>query len=251
MLTEERLSAIYEYIKEKRFAHVSELSQKFYISETSIRRDLTKLERAGLVQKTYGGALIPESDNEVLPLEARSSTDSKAKSIMAQIAVSYIRSGDILFMDSSSTVLALVPFLQQFQNLTVITHGLHLAYELVTRTDVKVYSLGGLISAHTYSANGMMTIHALENIRANKFFFSPKGISLDRIYCASEEETEIRRMMMNGSDETYLLCSHHKFEKTALFQLCTLAEIDHIITDEKPSEEWINLFSQNDINLHF
>jgi len=249
MLKEERLQAIYEYIHEQKFVHVAELSQAFFISETSIRRDLTKLENSGLIKKTYGGALIKENINDVLPLKARANTAAKAKNVIAEKAKQFIRAGDVIFMDSSSTVLALVPHLKNIPNLTVITHGLKIACDLVEHTKVKVYCLGGLISTHTYSANGMMTIHALQNMRANKFFVSPKGISHSGVYCASEEEAEIRRIMLEHSDETYLLCSVNKFDQTAVFQLCSLDRIKQIITDEEPEEKWKETFEAKQINM--
>lgn len=247
MLKEERLQAIYQFIREKKFAHVTELSRTFFISETSVRRDLSELEHAGLVKKTYGGAHITESNIDVLPLTARAKSDPKAKTMIAAKARQLIRGGDVIFLDSSSTVLSLVPYIMQIPNLTVITHGLRVACELVEHTDAKVYCLGGLISAHTYSANGMMTIHALQGIRANKFFVSPKGITNSSIFCASETEAEIRRMMLHQSDQTYLLCSANKFGQTAVFQLCFLEEIDGIVTDADPGEDWKHIFQEKKI----
>ena len=102
MLSVERQQAVYEYICAHHSASVAELSKHFFISETSIRRDLQKLERSGLIHKTYGGAVLVQGDNEVISLEARQQVEREAKAIIAKKAASLVKNGDVIFLDSSS-----------------------------------------------------------------------------------------------------------------------------------------------------
>ena len=130
MLAYDRQQAVLDFIREQHSATVTELSKRFFISETSIRRDLARLEHAGFIHKTYGGAVIVDGNNEVLSLEARQQVESEAKVAIARKASSLVSNGQVIFLDSSSTVLSLVPFLSQLQNLSVITASLKTAMML-------------------------------------------------------------------------------------------------------------------------
>lgn len=139
----ERQQAIMDYLKQNHAASVAELSRLFFISETSIRRDLDKLERSGLLRKTYGGAILLEGGNEVISLDARQQTEREAKANIARKAADCIENGDVIFLDSSSTVLAMAAHLKRFTQLSVATNGLRMACELAELPGIKVFSLGG------------------------------------------------------------------------------------------------------------
>lgn len=237
MLKVERQQTIVQYLKQHHAASVSELSRHFFISETSIRRDLGILERSGFLRKTYGGAILLEGGNEVISLDARQQTEREAKEQIARKAAACIENGDVIFLDSSSTALAMAPHLKRFSRLSVITNGIRVACELAQTPEIKVYCLGGLIASHTYSANGALTLRALRDMRADKLFLSPKAVE-DGIYCASEEEAAVRRAMMDRSGKTFVLCSANKLGRFAAFQLCSLGEAHAFICDTLPAREW-------------
>ncbi len=244
----ERQQAILDYLKQNHAASVAELSRLFFISETSIRRDLDKLERSGLLRKTYGGAILLEGGNEVISLDARQQTEREAKANIARKAADCIENGDVIFLDSSSTVLAMAAHLKRFSQLSVATNGLRMACELAELPGVKVFSLGGLVAPHTYSSNGALTLRALGDMRADKLFLSPKGVD-DGIYCADEEETAVRRAMMERSREVYVLCSANKLGRYAAFKLCALEEIDALICDKPLDGEWGERLSRSGVRL--
>ena len=248
MLKLERQQAIILYLKQHHAASVSELSQHFFISETSIRRDLEILERSGFLRKTYGGAVLLEGGNEVISLDARQQTEREAKEKIARKATDCIENGDVVFLDSSSTALAMAPYLKHFTNLSVITNGIRIACELAEAPELKVYCLGGRIASHTYSANGALTLRALQDMRADKLFLSPKAVE-DGVYCASEEETAVRRAMMERSRKTFVLCSANKLGKYAAFKLCPLEDIHVLICDSLPSGTWISRMEESGVRL--
>lgn len=250
MLAYDRQQAILAYLRQHHSASVTELSQKYFISETSIRRDLQKLERTGLIRKTYGGAVIVQGDNEVIALEARQQMEREAKMTIARKAVKLVQNGDVIFLDSSSTVLAMVPFLSELNSLSVITNGLRIANALTEYPQFKVYVLGGLLNARTFSMRGALTLQMLGNMRANLAFLSPKGLDLcGNVYCADEEEAAARQMMMNLSDRSILLCSLKKMGQHAAFRLCGLEKIQTVLCEAAPDPEWQQLFSQREVSL--
>lgn len=250
MLTYERQQSIFEYIKRHHSASVAELSEVFFFSQTTIRRDLEKLERAGRIRKTYGGAVMIQGDNEVIALEARSKLEKEAKSIIAKKAVSIIRENDVVFMDSSSTVLAMVPHLAHMAHVTVITNGLKLASELSRFPNISIYILGGQITSHTHSMHGLFAYRMLEEMHANIFFVSPKAVDRNgNIYCADADETQIRRLMMRESEKTVMMCNLNKLSQYASFRLCGLCDIDIMICETDPPTEYIKQLHDSGVIL--
>lgn len=250
MLSFERQQAILEYIRKHHSAKVSELSSIFYMSETSIRRDLHKLERSGLIHKTYGGAVLVQGDNEVISLEARQQMEHEAKVTIARKAAAMVTNGQVIFLDSSSTALAMVPFLGNLTNLSVITNGLKIAAALAEFPQFKVYVLGGLLNTRALSMRGTLTLQMLKGLYANRLFVSPRSVdSMGSVFCADEEEAAARRMMMELSDETILLCNTKKLGQRAAFRLCGLEEISTIVCDEKPDAPWLTQFTNTGLKI--
>lgn len=244
MLTMDRQQSILNQIRKQHSVTVTELSRQYYISETSVRRDLTRLEKLGLIRRTYGGAVIADGENEVISLEARQQIESEAKTVIAKKASSLISNGQIIFLDSSSTALSIIPFLTQFSSLSVITNGMKAAMMLSETPQIKVYILGGLMNGRSQSVHGTLTCKMLENMNANIAFISPKGISRNGdAFCTDEEEAAIRRMMIKSSDMRILLCNSKKLDRRGAFRLCHLKDIDTVICDTALPSEWESIFS--------
>lgn len=188
MLIPERQQAILDFLKEHHAASVNQLSRMLFVSETSIRRDLTRLEKAGLVQKTYGGAILVQGENEVLALNARLEANKEAKILIARKAAAMVTNGSVVFLDSSSTALCMVPFLGRLQSLSVITNGARLAVAFAEYPHVRVYCSGGLLAAHIYSFNGAIAQQALRSMQADMAFVSVKALDPQTgAFCVSEE----------------------------------------------------------------
>ncbi|MGI5899530.1 MAG: DeoR/GlpR family DNA-binding transcription regulator [Christensenellales bacterium] len=250
MLPLERQDAIVTYLKEHHTATVAELSKRFFISETSIRRDLTKLERAGFLCKTYGGAVLVEGRNDVMAFEARQATERTEKQQIARKAVSLIKNGDVIFLDSSSTVLAMAPHLASFSNLTVITHGLKMALSLASFSHLKIYVAGGFLAPNLYSCNGSLTALVIRQMHADKCFLSPRGLDFEAgVFCASEEEAHIRRIMMDRSNQTILVCDTKKIGQWSFAYLCALNEVDALVCDKAPEGQWARRLKESNITL--
>lgn len=248
MLLPDRREAIMKVLREKHSISVKDLSKQLFISETSIRRDLTYLEKNGLLKKTYGGAVLLTGESQLLSLEARQRTEANAKSVIARKAVSTIVDGSMIFMDSSSTVLAMTPYLDKFNALTVITNGAKIALALVEYSNIQVYCTGGLLTHHIYSYSGSIACETIKGLQADMLFVSPKSLDIGKgAFCASEEETAIRRAMLKNSRKVMLLCNKQKMGRFAPFHLCGYDQMDAVITDEKPEAEWTDCFEKHGI----
>ena len=142
----ERMRQIMTLLLREKKVSARELTERFGVSAESVRRDLSALEQQGVVRKVYGGAVLveehlPEGDAEVF--QVRLTEHWREKQAIARAAAALIQDGDTVFLDSGTTVGALVPLLRQRKALTVITRSLRSAAQLGMCDHLTVYCLGG------------------------------------------------------------------------------------------------------------
>ena len=123
MLAIERKSEILTILQKEKSVLVAELSQKYGVTEETIRRDLDKLEKEGYVKKTYGGAVLKQKINEDIPFKIREKTNIVQKQKIAKAVAQMIEDGESIMLDSSSTSLMVARNLKQYKDLTVITNS--------------------------------------------------------------------------------------------------------------------------------
>ena len=99
----ERRQAILRLLEQHHTATVRQLAEAVYASEASVRRDIEALEKQGCVQKLYGGVVLAQYKNSVIPLSLRDSEHAAAKEQLAQKAAALIHDGAAIFLDASST----------------------------------------------------------------------------------------------------------------------------------------------------
>ena len=228
----ERLKKIQELLQEKTSMSVQKLAEILFVSETTIRRDLNELERQGLVKRIHGGAVLITGTAQEVPLYLRERQNSGIKEQLAYRAISYIRNGQVLFLDASSTVQRMVPHLAGFRNLTIITNGLKTAQEL-SELSHNVYCTGGLQLHNSSAYVGPYAEHMVRQINADIFFFSSRGLSPEgRITDTSADETQLRRIMFEQSKQRIFLCDSSKFNLCYCHNLCHVEQVDEMISDQ-------------------
>ena len=104
MLKKERQNNILQIIKTRKYCTVNFLSKKLFVAPITIRRDLMEMEAAGLLTRCYGGATIPEYENREVPFDIRNKSNFSIKEKLAKRAVKFISTGNVVFLDASSTV---------------------------------------------------------------------------------------------------------------------------------------------------
>ena len=231
MFEYERLDNIMSHMRVHQTATVKELAQLLYASEATIRRDLNILQKHGLIKRMHGGAALLDSTTHELPLYVREQQNEDAKRAIAAKAAKYLRSGQVIFLDASSTAMFLIKYFKELENLTIITNGVKTAQEL-SHLSHNTYCTGGLMLHHAASYVGNHAESFIRNFNADVFFFSSRGLSDDgRITDASAEETHIRRVMFEQSRQRIFLCDSSKFGQTYCHNLCRLADVDAYITE--------------------
>ena len=232
MLEYTRQDLIMTYLREHQTATVVNLAKRLYASEATIRRDLTILEKKGMIKRLHGGAVLIDDVQRELPLYLREQQNIQAKKSIAAKAAGYLEDGQVIFLDASSTAMFLIPYLESRQNLTIITNGLKTAQEL-SRLAHKTYGTGGLMLHNSAAYVGPYAEEFVRKFNADIFFFSSRGILEDgRITDASSEETHIRQVMLQNSRTHIFLCDRSKLGQSYCYNLGSAKDMDDWIMND-------------------
>lgn len=249
MLTIERQEEILDILNKNKSATVEELASELYVSGATIRRDLRAMEKQGLIIRSHGGAMPFKSSAEESAFAIRDQANTNAKRTIANLAVRLIKNGDSVFLDSSSTVGFVIPLLNNFNYLSVITTGLRNALLLSQTNNVKIYITGGQIQNHSNSIIGTDTMDYISRIHANITIISCTGIDLNGFTDSSIEQAKLKQQMRKNSDIVALLCDSTKFNKTFLCKDFDFNEIDYLITDKLPPVEYVEKIASSKCKL--
>ncbi|SFU51401.1 transcriptional regulator, DeoR family [Clostridium sp. DSM 8431] len=252
MLPRERLEIIKNIVKIEKKLYVSKLSEKFNVTEETIRRDLEKLEKEGLVTRTYGGAILnSNTGNEDIQFPRRTRINEELKRDIVLKALEYIAPGITIAADSSTTVLELLSTIKNRNDVTVITNSVEGLMEL-SDSYVNVLATGGNLKQNLKSLQGPITKNTLLNYNVDITLLSCNAIDMKKgILEANEAESEIKKIMKKQADKTILLVDHTKFNKSSLVKMFDFKDLDIIITDREPDEEWKEFLNKNKIEVVF
>lgn len=250
MLAIERKNEILTTLQKEQRVLVAELSQKYQVTEETIRRDLEKLEKEGFVKKTYGGAVLNTNTSLDLPLRIREKTNRKEKLVISKIVTGLIEDGDSIMLDSSSTSLMIARNLKQFKNITVITNSVEVLIELAGSKGVNVISTGGNLKVSSLSLVGKNAEKTLENFYVDKAIISCKGIHMEKgITESNEAEAEVKNRMRACAKTTILAIDSSKFDNISFVKVMALKKGDIVVTDKIEDEKWKQYFDKNSIDL--
>lgn len=232
---------IIDLLKEKMYITVSSLAKTLNVSPSTIRRELTLLEKKGLVVRTHGGVKLAESNNYTPNFSLRVHQNVLEKKIIDLKAIKLIKDGDVVFLDGSTSAYFMAEYLSEFSNLTVITNGID-TLSLLAHKNVNAYSTGGIISKENSSVLvGEHAIEFVKGVHANIAFFSCQALNKNgNIYDCYLQENYVRKEMMKNSDKTVFLCDSNKIDKISSYYLCNVNDVDVLITDKNVSNFFDN-----------
>ncbi|MDP4152726.1 MAG: DeoR/GlpR family DNA-binding transcription regulator [Bacillota bacterium] len=244
MLKTERQDEILNILRGKKHATVQYIAKQVFTSLITVRRDLKYLEDNGIVKRYYGGVSLIDYDNQVVPLALREDEKRAEKSIIARNAVEMIKSGDTVFMDASSTVLRMVDYLDSDKNITVITNSIKTLIALGEK-HITAYCTGGLLLENSLAFVGTFAEKAIDSLHADIMFFSSQGLSMDGdITDFSENESHLRRHMMEHSQKKVFLCDSGKIGKTFMFTVCNVGHVDEVVCEKPLPYELISILNK-------
>lgn len=240
MLIFQRHQQILDILETKRFVTVQQLCAQLYASGATIRRDLAEMEKKGLLTRVRGGAVMGDGSQNDKPFLMRTNENKDKKLALCTLARALIADSSTLMMDSSSTVAMLASMLGDVRGLSVVTNGLKTVNALTESTDAKVYCSGGTIIQDSSSMWGQTAISAISLYHADIVFFSCKGLDVNLgVTDSSEENAQIKRHMLRSAGRKILLCDSTKFGKSFFCNICTVNDVDVIVTDRQPPDSFL------------
>ena len=252
MLPLERKQDIVKLIKENKSVVVLELSKLYDVTEETIRRDLEKLEKEGIVKKTYGGAVLVENEISDPSFQMRSTENIKQKEEIGKLVAELLEDGDVVMVDSSTTSLQTTKYIDNYNNLTFITNALNVVLQLSEKENHKVLASGGILREKSLSFIGPWAEKMIGNYCADKAIISCKGLDLNKgIMESNDMEAEIKKQMIKSSSQIILAIDDTKFGKQSMCRLFDYKDVNIVVTNKKPEQKWLEFFEDMDIKVKF
>lgn len=247
MLSGQRKQQILAILAAEKQVMSGELSQRFGVSEDSIRRDLRELAAEGLLQRVHGGALPVSA--AIAPLETRKSVQKESKQRIAQKAVRLIQPGQVVFIDGGTTTGELVRLLPKDLAFTAITHSPNIALALVDYPLIEVIIIGGQLYRHSVVAVGASVLEAIARINADLFFMGVTGVhETAGLTTGNYEEAGVKRAIAARAAETVVMVSAEKLNSASAFAIGDLTLASMLIFDGKPDDNLFKLLQKKHID---
>lgn len=240
MYAPERHQAILVIARSAGRVDVKSLADKFNVTPETIRRDLTVMERRGLVQRAHGGA-IPTERLGVEPAVAdREAVNTAEKQRIAEAALTELPDGGSIALDGGTTTVRLAELLPTDIELTVVTNSIPIAALLATRPNIELHLLGGHVRNRTLASVGAWTDAELKKISVDVTFLGINGISAQRGLTTPDlEEARVKTALAKSARRVVVLADHTKFGREDFAHVLDLDCVDTVITDSGIDNEHV------------
>ncbi|MFE1245849.1 DeoR/GlpR family DNA-binding transcription regulator [Fictibacillus sp. NPDC058756] len=247
MLPLERKLVIMKILERDRKVQIDQLVHELQVSSMTIRRDLGQLEDEGKLIRTHGGAIAVNTLISETPYQSKTETRTEQKKLIAQYAATLIPEGCSLLLDSGTTTREIAKMIRNRTDLTIITNDLKIASELVDSPS-SVICTGGNIQSGIGSMLGPHAQALLREIKVDLLFLGTHAIDLGNGMSApTMEKALIKKLMISSAKTIWLVADSSKFNKNAFSHVCSLNEINGIITDSQISSEDFKRFSEQTV----
>ncbi len=252
MLAHKRKELIREMVDKYRIVRVSDLSERFSLSDATIRRDLKELEETGVLKRTHGGAIKISNAGLDPALVDLATVRVREKMMIARKAYDQIRDNDAIILDASSTVAYLPELLKAGgkKNITLVTNSFKVVNDLLDCTNVDVIHVGGQVRRKLQSSIGPIAEASLRSLIVDKAFLGCNGVDFRCGFTTTNlYECQIKRMMMQSANETYILADSSKYHQSFLSVIAQINQVDYLITDNGLDHETISMAERAGIHL--
>lgn len=234
----ERRKFILDKITEKGFVKVADLADVLHVTQTTIRKDLTFLERQGVLHRAYGSALVTSVPILDINLNTKRLVHFKEKQKIAQAAVKLVEENDSIIISAGSTMAVFTEYLSGRKNLNVVTPAVNVAMLLGDLNNITVMQLGGILYGNSMCVTGSEAIDKLDRLHCSKVFFGVDGFDPEHgVTCATTEEAAMTYKMMEVSNKSIVLADSSKIGFRGFGRICRVDEVDILITDSGISHE--------------
>lgn len=245
MTQDERLLDMLAWLQEANKITLAEVCTRYGISRDSARRDLVKLTTQRGVQRVRGGAILAPVSPMATAYTAKTISDSKLA--IGRAAARLVSQGDCILMDTGTTLTAMANSLDKPG--TVVTNSVDCLTALASQEGMRVHFLGGEFNPFHRAMLGSTALNQLSQYRVNKVFLGVCALSILGTSTTSEAEAQMKKAMMAQAEQVVLLCDNSKLGQQHMFAVAEIADIDVLITDQTPPDNFLNILHQHDIQL--
>ncbi len=234
MYAEERQQAIAQLVTETGRWSVNDLATRFRVTTETVRRDLSSLERLGVLRRVHGGAIAGDRLAAIdTALGERDVAHSEEKDRIAQAALPQLpAAGGTVLLDAGTTTSRLAAALSAELPLVVMTHAVPIAARLAPRPQLELHLLPGRVRPTTQAAVGAETVAALDDLRADVAFLGTNGIRIDYgLSTPDQEEAAVKRAMVRNARRVVALADSSKIDVESPVRFATLDQLDVLVTD--------------------
>jgi DeoR family transcriptional regulator of aga operon len=245
-----RHELILQKLQEDGRVSIQDLSDEMQVSGVTIRKDLKLLEDKNLLFRTHGGGSISNPYKTEKHINEKELIRVKEKQQIAKAALKLIGENDSIAIGSGTTVFELARLLHPSKHLTVITPALKIALELCNRPNVDVLQLGGMIRANSSSVAGFFAENILADISCGVLFLGVDGIDIDfGLSITNLAETSLDQKMMEAAQIIVIMADSTKFGQRGLGRICSLDQVQYIVTDEGVSSGTVKQLEERGIKV--
>ncbi|NOX61671.1 MAG: DeoR/GlpR transcriptional regulator [Chloroflexi bacterium] len=245
----ERRQAIIAALEEAGQLSVTELSERFGVSEVTIRGDLQALHRQGLVLRTRGGAMATMALPE-LSFDVRQQQFAAQKARIGKAAAALVEPGAVIALDASTTAHAIIPHLKDIPELTVVTNSLKAAMSLLRLPNVHVFLPGGSLRRESISLVGHPECAFMEDIHIGIGFFGARGLTLEEgLTDVNLDEVSVKKALVERSHRVVIMVDARKWGQIATATFATIEQIDMIITDADAPAELVQAMREQGVEV--
>ncbi|MDA8369439.1 MAG: DeoR/GlpR family DNA-binding transcription regulator [Nocardiopsaceae bacterium] len=232
MYAEERQQAVLQRARAEGRVDVAALAAEFDVTYETVRRDLTALERHGVLRRVHGGAIPVERLGFEPALTVRDSVMTVEKERIAKAALAELPEDGAVLLDAGSTTGRLAEQLPTDRELTVVTNSLSIVSTLMPRSNINLLVLGGRLRPRTQATVDAWALRALEETYVDVAFMATNGVSVERGLTTSDmAEAMVKRAMVRAARRVVLLADHTKVGNDHFTRFADLDDLDCLITD--------------------
>ncbi len=232
---------IMAHLIQKESVGVKQLSSLLQISDSTTRRQLTLMEKRGLVVRTHGGARLANPITYELLYENRAAQALVAKRKIAAAALSLIAPDLVIGISGGTTCTELARLLRTLERITVVTNAINAALEIQSQAGRRIMVTGGLLNQNSYELVGNQVSQSLQNFHIDITFLGVSAISAEFGFSMHDEpEAVAGRAFMTAADRTVVLADSTKVGKSTFARLCSIKDVSLLITDDQIQPQQLN-----------